>query len=96
MSASNGHSAPPALLGQALIDAIKQAVREELTSQPQAQKAELLTPEQLAERLNVPRTWVYERSRAGKIPTHRIGRYIRFDFQEVVKSQKSPLTGTHK
>jgi len=95
MSAANGHSAPPALLGQALIDAIKQAVREELDSQPQAQK-ELLTPEQLAERLNVPRTWVYERSRAGKIPTHRIGRYIRFDFQEVVKSQKNLLTGNHK
>lgn len=96
MSATNGHPAPPAILGQALIDAIKQAVREELNSQPQAQKAELLTPEQLADRLNVPRSWVYEQSRAGKIPTHRFGRYIRFRLDEVIASREERLTANRK
>ncbi|MBI2361025.1 MAG: helix-turn-helix domain-containing protein, partial [Deltaproteobacteria bacterium] len=50
-------------------------------------KVNLLTPEELAERLKVPLSWVYEQSRQGKIPTHRIGRYIRFDLCEVLESQ---------
>ena len=49
---------------------------------------QLLTPEQLAHKLNVPLSHVYEQSRQGKIPTHKIGRYLRFDFQEVLASQK--------
>ena len=47
---------------------------------------ELLTPENLAERLKVPVSWVYEQSRQGNIPTHRLGRYIRFDLHEVLAS----------
>lgn len=49
---------------------------------------EFLTAEQLADRLKVPTSWVYEQSRQGAIPTHRIGRYIRFDLNEVLASQK--------
>ena len=80
----------PSLLGAALLDAIRQAVREEIQSAKNGHStAELLTPEELAEKLKVPRTWVYEQSRQGKIPTHRIGRYIRFDLKEVLASQKN-------
>ena len=49
---------------------------------------ELLTPEELADRLKVPLSWVYEQSRQRNIPTHRLGRYIRFDLREVIESQK--------
>jgi excisionase family DNA binding protein len=48
----------------------------------------LLTPDELAAELKVPVSWVYEQSRQGKIPTHRLGRYIRFDLSEVLYSQK--------
>jgi excisionase family DNA binding protein len=48
----------------------------------------LLAPEELAERLKVPVSWVYEQSRQGNIPTVRVGRYIRFRLQEVIDSQK--------
>ncbi len=51
-------------------------------------ESRLLTPEELADRLQVPRSWVYEQSRQGNIPTHRLGRYIRFDLNEVLASQK--------
>jgi excisionase family DNA binding protein len=51
-------------------------------------RPDALTPEQLAERISVPVSWVYEQSRQEKIPTHRIGRYIRFDLAEVLASQK--------
>jgi excisionase family DNA binding protein len=38
----------------------------------------LLTAEQVAERLGVPKSWVYARAREGRIPTVRLGRYYRF------------------
>lgn len=67
---------------------IKEAVREELdTPLRNGFLVELLTPEELADQLKVPVSWVYEQSRLDKIPTHRIGRYIRFDLREVLESQ---------
>jgi excisionase family DNA binding protein len=38
----------------------------------------LLTAGQVAELLGVPQTWVYEQSRAGRIPTVTLGRYRRY------------------
>ena len=38
----------------------------------------LLTAEQVARLLGVPRTWVYEQSRYGRIPTVTLGRYRRY------------------
>lgn len=80
----------PALLGEALLGAIRQAVREEIQAAmgQNGHTEMLLTPEELSDRLKVPLSWVYEQSRQGNIPTHRIGRYIRFDLQEVLGSQK--------
>lgn len=66
-------------------------IREELQAANQNGHQEgdhLLTAEELAVSLNVPISWVYEQSRQGNIPTHRLGRYIRFDLNEVLASQK--------
>ena len=38
----------------------------------------LLTAEDVAALLGVPRTWVYEQSRLGRIPTVTLGRYKRY------------------
>jgi excisionase family DNA binding protein len=38
----------------------------------------LLTAGEVAQLLGVPRTWVYQQSRAGRIPTVRLGRYRRY------------------
>ena len=49
---------------------------------------ELLTHEEIAERLKVPASWVYEKTRKGcrnPIPSIPMGRYIRFDWDAVVK-----------
>ena len=87
---NQSHLSPSALLGDALLDAIRQAVRAEIQAANNGHSTtELLTPEELADRLKVPVSWCYEQSRQGKIPTHRLGRYIRFDFQEVLASQKN-------
>ena len=52
----------------------------------------LLTAEELAKQMKVPVSWVYEQSRQGAIPTHRIGKYIRFDLDEVMESQRRKET----
>jgi predicted DNA-binding transcriptional regulator AlpA len=47
---------------------------------------DILTPDQLAKRLQVSRSWITEKCRhrcASPIPCLRIGKYIRFDWNEV-------------
>jgi hypothetical protein len=49
---------------------------------------DILTPQELADRLKVPVSWIYEKQRArckNKIPSKPLGRYVRFDWDEVVK-----------
>lgn len=67
---------------------IRQIVREEIAQANGDRATELLTPEELAEKLKLPVSWVYEQSRLGNIPTHKLGRYIRFDLAEVLRKQK--------
>lgn len=38
----------------------------------------LLTADDVARLLSVPKTWVYEQSRLGRIPTVTLGRYRRY------------------
>jgi len=54
-------------------------------------KAEdILTPKELAKRLKVPLSWVYEKSRArgqfsgAPLPCLRIGKYLRFAWPDIV------------
>jgi len=78
------------VLGDALLDAIRLVIREEIREAmgQNGHQDRLLDAEELADRLKVPVSWVYEQSRMGNIPTHRLGRYIRFDLDEVLASQK--------
>lgn len=43
----------------------------------------ILTPKQLAERLQVPVSWVYKQK--GSMPVLKCGKYLRFDWQAVVE-----------
>ena len=42
----------------------------------------MLTPEGLARLLNMPLSWVYERTRRGEIPSFKVGKYWRFRENE--------------
>jgi excisionase family DNA binding protein len=47
----------------------------------------LLTVKEIANILSVPITWVYERARLNgedQIPHRKLGKYLRFDRQEVL------------
>ena len=77
---------PPSLLGQALLDAIRQAVREEIQSLKaelngnghSTSKREWLKAEALAAEYGLPKTWFEERGRAGDIARTKPGRYVLF------------------
>jgi len=49
--------------------------------------SELITVQELAKRLNVPVSWIYQRTRLGQqaIPHVKVGKYVRFNWQEVVR-----------
>jgi excisionase family DNA binding protein len=46
----------------------------------------LLTASELAGRLKVPESWVRAEGRARKIPSFRLGRYIRFRLSDVERA----------
>jgi excisionase family DNA binding protein len=43
----------------------------------------LLKAEDVAKRLNVPKTWVYHAAREGMLPCIRAGRHVRFEASAV-------------
>jgi excisionase family DNA binding protein len=46
----------------------------------------LITPEELADWLKVPLSWIYDRTRKsgpGKLPFYRVGKYLRFSIAEI-------------
>ena len=43
----------------------------------------LLTADQVAALLGVPKSWVYEQSRRGRIPTVTLGRYRRYRAEAI-------------
>ncbi len=53
---------------------------------------DLLTPEELADRLKVPKSWVFEQTRQRAMirnprpfPCIRLGKYLRFSWPQVCK-----------
>jgi excisionase family DNA binding protein len=46
----------------------------------------LLTPRELAEHLNVHESWVRTEERLGRIPSVRLGRYVRFKLSKVERT----------
>ena len=57
---------------------------------------ELMTADEVADRLRVPRSWVYRAAREGDLPSARCGRYRRFDEGDVelwISRQKQTAVG---
>jgi len=44
----------------------------------------LLTAEGMEALTEVPATWFLEQARLGRVPHHRLGKYVRFRFDEVL------------
>jgi excisionase family DNA binding protein len=54
----------------------------------------LLDAKEVAERLNVPETWVRAETRAGRIPHFPLGKYRRYDWSEVVAWLETQQAGS--
>jgi excisionase family DNA binding protein len=52
---------------------------------------DLLTAAQLAQRTGIPASWWEQAAREERVPHARIGRYVRFRFQEVAEHFSRPL-----
>lgn len=39
----------------------------------------------MAEKLDVPESWLYSRTRTGEIPHYKVGKYVKFDESEVME-----------
>jgi excisionase family DNA binding protein len=58
-----------------------------------AMVAPLLNAEQAAALLNVPKSWVLAEARADRIPHIRLGRYVRFDADELERWWRARTRG---
>ena len=62
------------------------AYTQEQRSLDRTSRDQLLTVAEIAERLSVPVTWVYERTRLrgiARLPHYKLGKYLRFSEAEV-------------
>ncbi len=59
------------------------AMSSNVTTHPPVSTSRLLTPDEVAEHLGVPRLAVIRRSRAGKIPCVRIGKVYRYRSESI-------------
>jgi excisionase family DNA binding protein len=55
--------------------------------------ASLLTADQAGALLNVPASWVLAEARADRIPHVRLGRYVRFEADELTEYWRSRARG---
>jgi excisionase family DNA binding protein len=68
---------------------IREIVREEIKAGSNGNgHGALLTAEQLAEAMQVHKATVYEWVKSNAIPYYQAGRFVRFNLQEVLESQK--------
>lgn len=48
-----------------------------------ARQGEFLNIDELSQFLGVPKSWIYERTRKDEIPHTKLGKYLRFNAQEI-------------
>ena len=80
-----------------LIERFREVVREELRAagitSGNGRHQKPLTAEELAEFLQVDKATIYEWVKANKIPCLKVGRFLRFNLQAVLDSQKTNKNG---
>jgi excisionase family DNA binding protein len=74
-------------------DEFRRIVREEIAAAANGNgKGKLLTAEELADTLQVHKATVYEWVKSKAIPYYQSGRFVRFNLQEVLESQRKKTT----
>lgn len=55
----------------------------------------LIDAKAAGELLGVPHTWLLAQARAGRIPHHRLGHYVRFNPEDLTRWLKDTRSGPH-
>jgi len=71
------------------IERIAYKVNEVIQGQTLTLPQALLSAEELATQLNVPKSWIYDRTRDNTIPHIKIGKYVRFSLPDVLNWLKT-------
>lgn len=80
------------VLAEAQATANTRAIKEAACMKMDTTWKQLVDARAMATLLNVPVSWVREEARRGRIPSHRLGRYVRFDPAKVIDSTAKPDT----
>ena len=82
------------ILSEPLREELKSLIREVLAEgNGNGRHLKPLTAEELAEILQVEKATIYEWVKANKIPCLKVGRFLRFNLQAVLDSQKKNENG---
>lgn len=54
---------------------------------------DLISLKELANKLGVKESWIYQRTRANEIPVVRVGKYLKFNEEEVMEWLKKQNEG---
>lgn len=83
------------ILGDAFLQAVRQAVREEIRAaigQNGAKEGnQLITAETAAKLWDIPKTWIESKARSGELPYVQLGNYKRFnpdDLEQFIKEHR--------
>ena len=76
------------LFGAAFVNLLREVIREELKAVSNGNGHALLTAEELSKALKINKATVYEWVKSKTIPYYQAGRFVRFNLQEVLQSQK--------
>jgi excisionase family DNA binding protein len=68
---------------QLLLDNLGASRRARVREMVKPERPEILTAEEVAERLKVKKSWVYFAAADGRLRSHPVGRYVRFIWSEV-------------
>ena len=85
-------------VGEHLLGLVDPGARERL-QQARAVSAgsPLVAADQAAKLLGVPPRWLLEQARQQKVPHHKLGRYVRFDLDDLIKwldeTKRNPRRG---
>jgi excisionase family DNA binding protein len=77
------------VFGDAFVNLLRQVIREEIQAASNGNgHPALLTAEELSRALKINKATVYEWVKSKTIPYYQAGRFVRFNLQEVLESQK--------
>jgi excisionase family DNA binding protein len=71
------------IVARRVVAALPSEDGEEVRSNPDPAAGALMTAGEIAERLGVKPGWIYRQSRAGRIPTLKLGRYYRYRLKAI-------------